>query len=166
MAIILGIDPALNHFGWAVIDFQKNPERMKYLASGVFNMPKNVTELVEKIQSITSYLQEEVLEKYKIESCAMEESFVNVNPATSLKLGIARGAMMSVVLARKIKINEYTPRLVKKTVSGSGKADKQQISTMVKFLMPEINKELHDDESDAIAVAATHAIIGNSPLNC
>lgn len=151
--IILGIDPALNRTGWGVIKL-KQANELQYVASGIIDVAKHKN-LYDKIK----YLAEEIdniIIHYQAIEIALEETFVNKNPATSLKLGQARGAIMVSCLKHHNKIFEYSTNLIKKSVSGMGKADKVQIAAMIKILLPKANFTYHD-ESDALAVAITHA---------
>ena len=87
---------------------------------------------------------------------AAEEIFLNKNPQSSLKLAQARGAILAGCAAGNLSVNEYSARLVKKSVVGSGAADKSQVQAMLKVLLP--NAEIAGaDAADALAVAITDA---------
>jgi len=149
---ILGIDPALNKTGWGVIEIIDN-NVLKYVASGIIEVSKE-PDMVHKLKAISRQLAE-IVATFLPDEIAIEETFVNKNPATSLKLGHARGAMMATCLNHTDHIYEYGANQIKKSVCGVGKAEKQQVAMMVKVLLPQAQFE-YDDESDALAVAITH----------
>jgi len=93
---------------------------------------------------------------YDCDEAAIEEVFVNVNPASTLKLGHARAAVMLAPAQAGLSVAEYAPTLIKKAVVGAGQADKSQIAFMVKRLLP-ASGEVKADAADALAVAVTHA---------
>ncbi len=86
----------------------------------------------------------------------MEETFVNRDPQGTLKLGQARGIALVVPALAGLPVAEYAANLVKKTVTGTGHAEKQQIGMMVKVLLPR-STAASADAADALAVAITHA---------
>ena len=104
-----------------------------------------------------------VIERYKPEEAAVEETFVNKNPASTLKLGQARAIALLVPANAGLSVAEYSPNLIKKTVVGAGHAAKQQIQMMVKTLLPGSALE-STDAADALAVAICHAHHRLSPL--
>jgi crossover junction endodeoxyribonuclease RuvC len=85
----------------------------------------------------------------------VEETFVNVNPGSTLKLGQARGVVMLAPARAGLPVFEYAANLVKKSVVGAGHADKHQIAMMVGRLLPGV--EARADAADALAVAICHA---------
>ncbi len=97
-----------------------------------------------------------VLKKWQPESAAIEETFVNKNAASTLKLGQARGVVMLTPALVGLEVAEYHNRVVKLSVVGTGRAAKQQIHVMVKHLLPGANPE-SEDEADALAIAICHA---------
>lgn len=153
MAIILGIDPALANTGWAVLEI-KNSRQISYITSGVIRTKSD--QLIENRLAFIAQEIENIINLYRPVYSAIEETFVNKNAVTSLKLGYARGAIISVIGKYKIEMMEIKPNLVKKSISISGHADKQQILFFVKTLFPELkNNSFSFDEADAIAIAYT-----------
>jgi crossover junction endodeoxyribonuclease RuvC len=146
--IILGIDPALTHVGWGVIETAGSS--IKYIASGTIDtkasdlMPFRLAFIADKIEQI-------ILEFHPIKA-AMEEVFINVNPLSSLKLSHARGAIMAVIGKYNIPLSEFAPNKIKKTLVGVGKADKNQVLYMINMIMPTA-KITKLDEADALAAA-------------
>lgn len=146
--IILGIDPALTKSGWGVIETKGSS--IKYLASGTI-----LTKADQNLENRLSYIYseiEKIIDQYKPQAAAMEEIFVNVNAASSIKLCHARGAIMASVGKNKIPLKEFAPNKIKKTISGAGRADKSQIIYMINMMMPDANIN-QEDEADALAAA-------------
>ena len=149
---IIGIDPGLLHTGWAIID-SHGPER-HYVASGVILPPVKLP-LPERLDFIFKGVSE-LCEKFRPDVCSIEIIFSNKNPKTTLLLGHARAAAIVAVAHNEIPVFEYEPNIIKKALTGAGHADKEQIYKMLKILLPAA-KPKTPDESDAIAIAMTHA---------
>jgi len=152
--IILGIDPALASLGWGVIS--DDGTKLKYLASGLIK-----TKADELIQNRLAYIAnslEKIINEYKPSLISMEETFVNSNAVSSLKLAYVRGAIMALIGRRNINFSEFKPNLIKKTVVGVGHAEKAQIVHMIKILLPGSSNIKNFDEADALAIAYTGSI--------
>jgi crossover junction endodeoxyribonuclease RuvC len=152
MVLILGIDPGLAVTGWGVIRSEGNS--LNYVASGVI---KTLAEenIVHRLKYIFEQIDQLVV-KYAPDRAAIEETFVNVNAKSSLKLGQVRGAIMVGIAKHGVDIAEYAPNLVKKSIVGFGKADKNQMIHMVKVLLPGTIIKIAD-EADAVAIAICDA---------
>lgn len=149
---ILGLDPGLRHTGWGIIEARGN--RLSFVADGVVE-PDPKLSLAERLQILFAAVQELVV-KYAPHECAIEETFVNQNPISTLKLGHARAAVMLPPAAAGILVAEYKPNLVKKSVVGAGHAEKQQVIAMMRVLLPG-SRAGSEDAADALAVAICHA---------
>jgi crossover junction endodeoxyribonuclease RuvC len=152
MTIILGIDPGLQHTGWGVIASRGN--QLSFIACGTIHTDTK-KQMAERLRQLHDGLQQ-VIALHNPQEAALEETFVNKNNATSLKLGQARGAIMLSLSLSGLGCAEYSANLVKKSVVGSGHADKQQVAMMVKTLLPASNA-VGADAADALAVAICHA---------
>ena len=152
MKRILGIDPGLLHTGWAVIDV--NGSSRKYIASGVILPPVKIP-LAQRLAFIFNNVSQ-LCETFQPNECSIEVIFVNKNGKTTLLLGHARAAAITAVAVKGIPVFEYEPNKVKKALTSSGHADKDQIYKMLSILLP-MAKPKTPDESDAIAIALTHA---------
>ena len=149
---IVGIDPGLRQTGWGVIDVDGN--RLRHVANGAVGsdskaeFPLRLRQLFEGITT--------VLNEFKPIEAAVEETFVNRNPVSTLKLGQARGVVLLAPALGGLLVAEYPANLVKKSVVGAGHAAKQQVSLMVKTLL---GGAVIDgaDAADALAVAICHA---------
>jgi crossover junction endodeoxyribonuclease RuvC len=149
---VLGLDPGLRHTGWGVIDVTGN--RLSHVADGVVSAPVALP-LGERLVALFRQITE-VLERFQPDEAAVEQTFVNQNPASTLKLGVARGVVLLAPAERGLPVAEYSPNMVKKSVVGVGHADKGQVALMVRRLLPgcAITKA---DAADALAVAICHA---------
>lgn len=154
---ILGLDPSISSTGWGIIDVEGN--RLSYVADGfIATSPK--TPLTQRLKTIHNELQR-IIELYKPNEASIEITFLNSNPETSLKLSMARGVVFLMPALYNIPLFEYEPNKIKKALTGVGHADKAQVETMVKILLPAC-KPKNNDSSDALAIAITHAHLKNS----
>lgn len=148
---ILGLDPSLSSTGWGVIEVESN--RIRYLADGF--IPTNTKlPIAERLAEINRVLRS-VIETYKPDEAAIEQVFLNSNPVSTIKLGMARGVVIMTPAQYGISVTEYEPNKVKKAVVGVGKAEKNQVETMVKILLPGC-KPKNNDAADALAIAICH----------
>ncbi|MEQ9447341.1 MAG: crossover junction endodeoxyribonuclease RuvC, partial [Rhodospirillaceae bacterium] len=128
----MGIDPGLRHTGWGVIETEGN--QLRYVGAGVVE-PNARLSMAERLKVLFDEVSSLVVQ-FSPEECAVEESFVNQNPVSTLKLGHARAAAMLAPATANIPVFEYKPNLVKKSVVGSGHAEKQQVAAMIRVLLP------------------------------
>jgi crossover junction endodeoxyribonuclease RuvC len=154
---VVGLDPGLRHTGWGVIDVAGN--RLSHVADGVVHAPVDLP-LAERLVALFRQVGA-MLEQYRPDEAAVEESFVNKNPASTLKLGVARGVVLLAPAERGLKVSEYSTNLVKKSVVGAGHAEKGQIQLMVRRLLPGCATG-SADAADALAVAICHAHHANT----
>jgi|SRR3984885_3122919 crossover junction endodeoxyribonuclease RuvC len=149
---VLGLDPGLRHTGWGVIDVAGN--RLTYVADGVASAPVNLS-LAERLVVLFRQVNE-IIERFRPDEAAVEETFVNKNAASTLKLGVARGVVLLAPAERGLKVAEYSANMVKKSVVGAGHAEKSQVELMVRRLLPGCTV-VKADAADALAVAICHA---------
>jgi crossover junction endodeoxyribonuclease RuvC len=149
---ILGIDPGLRHTGWGVIE--ADGSRLAYVASGAVHSQTGEN-LSQRLRVLHEGLAA-VIARHEPDEAAVEETFVNRDPQSALKLGHARGIALVVPALSGIEVTEYAANLVKKTVVGAGHAEKAQVAMMVKVLLPR-SEALTADAADALAVAICHA---------
>jgi crossover junction endodeoxyribonuclease RuvC len=155
---IIGIDPGLRRTGWGIVE--SDGVRLVYVASGHVASEKD-DDLAFRLRSIFEGLTS-VIAAFSPQEAAVEETFVNENARATLKLGQARGMALLAPALRGLKVAEYQPNLIKKTVVGAGHAEKKQIQTMVGFLLPKAKFD-NADEADALAIAICHANHRTSP---
>ncbi|MEQ8664659.1 MAG: crossover junction endodeoxyribonuclease RuvC [Rhodospirillales bacterium] len=150
---LLGLDPGLQRTGWGIIEISGT--RLSFVADGVVSTTKSDS-LAERLMQLHAGI-DEIISIHAPHEAAVEETFVNKNPTSTLKLGQARGVAMLVPAQRGLAVAEYPPNLVKKTVVGNGHAAKEQVQMMVATLLPGCRDGLSPDAADALAVAICHA---------
>ena len=149
---LLGVDPGLQRTGWGVIDCQDN--RLRFVAAGTI-VTNTKSPLADRLVELHAGLAE-VIARHRPDEAAVEETFVNRNAVSTLKLGQARGVALLAPALAGLPVAEYLPNLVKKTVVGAGHAAKEQVQMMVRTLLPGCT-ETGADAADALAVAICHA---------
>jgi crossover junction endodeoxyribonuclease RuvC len=149
---ILGLDPGLRHTGWGVIDVMGN--RLTHVADGVAHAAVDMP-LAGRLSALFRQILA-VLEEFRPDEAAVEETFVNKNAASTLKLGVARGVVLLAPAERGLPVAEYSANMVKKSVVGAGHAEKEQVQMMVRRLLPGCAIAA-PDAADALAVAICHA---------
>ncbi|MBI3706491.1 MAG: crossover junction endodeoxyribonuclease RuvC [Proteobacteria bacterium] len=152
MTRLIGIDPGLRACGWGVID--SDGVHLRHVANGLVTSDGGAA-TAERLVSIYDGLCA-VIAEYKPEAAAVEETFVNANPASALKLGQARGVAMLAPARAGLSVIEYSANAIKKSVVGVGHAGKEQVQMMVQRLLPGVTLA-GADAADALAVAICHA---------
>ncbi len=154
---VLGIDPGLRNLGWGVIDVAG--ARLSHVANGICHTEKDGLsengDLAGRLLSLHSQLSA-VLQQYAPDEAAVEHTFVNKDAVATLKLGQARGIALLVPAQFGIRVGEYAPNAVKKTVVGVGHAAKVQVDHMVRIHLPGV-QIAGPDAADALAIAICHA---------
>lgn len=150
---IIGLDPGLNHTGWGVIETLGNT--LRYVACGRINTSAKNETMGERLNILYTHLKI-VIEQHSPQEAAVEETFMNKNALSALKLGMARGVVMLAPAHAGLEVSEYSANLVKKSVSGYGHADKNQLAHMVKILLPSADLS-SPDAADALAIAICHS---------
>ncbi len=149
---IIGIDPGLQKTGWGILT--KEGHALRFVDSGLIKtraedpLPARLALLHTQITDIIKH--------FSPDCAAVEETFMNNNAASALKLGQARGVLLCAPALCGLPVAEYATNLVKKSVVGTGHATKDQIGMMVRMLLPTCGT-VSEDEADALAVAITHA---------
>ena len=152
--IILGIDPGSRKTGWAIIKVAG--KKNHYIASGVlsFQHISNFLNRLEVIYQETSKL----IQKFSPNEIAIESLIYVKNVASLSKLAQARGAMIATFGGNyHNKIFEYSPNLVKSTVTGHGHANKESIEKLLHLIFGNKISFKSNDESDALAIALCHS---------
>ena len=150
---ILGIDPGSRITGFGLITVNKL--KFTYINSGCI---RTQGDLNDRVVTIYSGIKE-ILEKHKVDIVVIERVFMRPdrpNPDAAIKLGHARGAVISAAGGKNLPIVDYSPNQIKKTVVGKGHASKEQVSYMVQQLL-KLNKAPQADAADALAGAICHA---------
>lgn len=148
---ILGIDPGSRITGYGVID--TDGFRHQHVNSG--HLAIKGDELSEKLGVIFTEIGK-LIEHWQPDAFAIEQVFVNRNVDSALKLGHARGAAICAAVNAGLPVGEYSPRAIKKAVSGTGSADKAQIQQMMQLLL-KLEDLPQSDAADALAISVCHA---------
>jgi crossover junction endodeoxyribonuclease RuvC len=148
---ILGLDPGLRVTGWGVIDAEDN--RLRHVADGAVKVGEGP--LAARLAMLYAGLSD-VITAYRPDEAAVEQTFVNRNAESSLKLGHARGVVLLAPARSGLPVTEYAANHIKKSVVGVGHAAKEQVKMMVRTLLPGCDVATAD-AADALAVAICHA---------
>ncbi len=151
--IILGIDPGSQRCGYAVVEWS-SPRRIRYVECGVFE-PARKAALAVRLGEISVGLRQ-LIDELHPEEVSVEGVFHGKNARSALMLGHSRGVALGAAGERQLPVFEYAPRTVKRAVTGSGAASKQQVQAMVRVLCA-LRRPPRLDASDALAVAICHA---------
>ena len=149
---LLGLDPGLQRTGWGIIEVRGNA--LCFLAAGVVATAAG-DDLAVRLDALYRGLKA-VVADHSPAAAAVEETVINRNAGSSLKLGQARGVVLLAAAHAGLAVTEYAAKTVKRTVVGTGAADKRQVAMMVRMLLP-ASGALTADAADALAVALCHA---------
>ena len=149
---IIGIDPGLRNLGWGIVDCEGT--RLSFVACGSVHSDAKLS-LADRLRQLHDGLAA-VIHAHQPHEAAVEETFVNRDPQSALKLGQARGVALLVPALAGLPVAEYAANLVKKTVVGAGHAEKAQVAMMVKVLLPKSDAK-SADAADALALAICHS---------
>lgn len=148
---VLGIDPGLVNMGWGIII--ADGSRLRHVANGIIR--SRADSLAARLCELHAGLVA-VIAAHAPEAAAVEQTFVNKDAVGTLKLGQARGVALLAPAQAGLKVGEYAPNAVKKTVVGVGHAQKGQVEHMVRFQLPGV-EIAGPDAADALAIAICHA---------
>lgn len=149
---LLGVDPGLRITGWGVVDVAD--QHLSFVACGTVTTA-SARDLAARLVQLHDGLAAAIA-RFEPDGAAVEETFVNRNPASTLKLGQARGVALLVPALAGLEVSEYAANLIKKSLVGNGHADKNQVQAMINILLPGAKPE-SADAADALAVAICHA---------
>jgi len=156
--VVLGIDPGLRHTGWAIVGTQQGVSKAQARAYGVINT-ETTDALNMRLAAIYDGL-DAVIERYQPTSCALEGVYFGLNAKTALSLGQARGVAILATSKRGLRLGEYPPATIKMSIVGTGQAEKEQVTYMVRQLLALDHDPKPDHCADALAVALTHLAHG------
>ena len=152
MVRLMGLDPGLRFTGWGVVEVDGN--RLRHVGDGVI-ATDSAEAVPERLRALHDGLMA-LLDRLRPDEAAVEETYINRGAASSLKLGYARGVVLLCPALAGVPVTEYGAKSVKKSVVGTGNADKDQVEMMVRRLLPGALIK-RSDASDALAVAICHA---------
>lgn len=160
IVIVLGIDPGYAIVGYGVIDFKNNTYSPIFYGA----ITTNSSTLFSKRLEIIYNSVEQIIIKAKPDAMAIEKLYFQTNQKTAIDVAQARGVILLAAQKHNIPIFEYTPLQVKTTVTGYGKAKKQQVMDMTKRLLKLKDVPKPDDTADALAIAICHTQAAGSQL--
>ena len=151
MSIILGVDPGSRKTGYGLIHQQGN--RLDFLACGIIRIDH--LDFPDRLRTIFTSLQR-IIEQHQPETMVVEQVFMAKNASAALKLGQARGAIITSGAVAELAIEEYSARQIKQAVVGIGSAQKAQVQMMVREIL-QLSQTPQEDAADALAAAVCHA---------
>ena len=151
--VILGVDPGLAHTGWGIVEVRHRICRCR--AYGCIDTSKD-DELHVRLHTIYSQLIY-IIERYSPDEFAVEELFFGQNTTSAIAVSHARGVVLAAGAAYDMSLGEYTPNQIKLALVGSGRADKGQVTYMVRRLLKLDHDPTPDHSADALAAAICHA---------
>ena len=156
---ILGIDPGTTVTGYGLVEVRNNKPVILHMGNIT---PRKFSDHYQRLK----YLHERALhlvEEYRPDVMAIEAPFYGKNVQSMLKLGRGQGVLMAAALVHDVPIQEYAPLLVKQSITGMGRASKEQVAYFLQkvYNLKDVDKVL--DETDAVAVAICHFIQMNKP---
>jgi crossover junction endodeoxyribonuclease RuvC len=152
---ILGIDPGSSATGYGIVERREG--KLIHVAHGVLR-PRSGDPLPSRLDQLYGTVSD-VISLHEPDCAVVEEVFVAASPRSALVLGQARGAILAAIARSGVPINEYAPARIKRSVTGNGRATKQQVKTMVKRLLS-LDRVPASDAADALAAAISHANAG------
>ncbi len=156
---ILGIDPGLAIVGYSILDVEK--DRYELVSSGSIRTDKNLSDSARLLEITTD--METIIKTFLPEAASVEKLYFFKNQKTIIPVAQARGIILMLLEKYNIAVNEYTPMVVKQTMTGYGRATKdevaQAVARMVDGKLPKL-----DDTIDSIALAITHARYNDNRL--
>lgn len=149
---VIAIDPGYGRCGVAIVEKEHGKERWVYSecieTSAKTPFPERLAHVIAEC--------ERLIDAYEPHALALERLFFNSNQKTVMQVAEVRGALLQLANTHGLPSHEYTPAQVKSATTGYGKADKKQVTTMLRMLLGVTKDIRHDDEYDAIAVGLTH----------
>lgn len=158
---IIGIDPGSIICGYGVVE--KSGKDFVLIEYGVVEAAKRHADLPQRLETIFTRLSS-VIERTLPDQCALENVFYAKNAQSLAKLSHARGVAMLAMVLRQIPTHEYSPKEVKRAVTGNGNASKEQVQFMVRTMLGIQETPEFFDATDALASAICHALKQTSPI--
>lgn len=147
--LALGIDPGTAICGYGLVELKGN--RLTPITYGAILTDKN--EKPELRLKIIFQQLNDLLATYKPDFMSVEKLFFNKNVTTAIAVGQARGVIVLTAALSNVPVVEYTPIQIKQAITGTGRADKNQVTFMVQKLLNIKDKPKPDDVADALAIA-------------
>ena len=149
---IISVDPGLNNTGFAILDYKGS--KIKIVAYGLLTPPSKES-IPNRLEYLNSHMND-LIDKFKPMSMAIEDSFYSQNVKSAILLGQARGVLLLSAASRGISSMVYAPRKIKQSVTGSGTSSKKQVKYMVEKILEIKNDISSFDITDALAIGLCH----------
>lgn len=146
---ILAIDSGLERTGYFIFEIDQKSNSLKIIEFGLIKTNKKESD-ADRLSKIYFQL-EKIIDQFQPKILVLEKLFFNTNQKTLVSIAQSQGVSMLLASIKKLKVKFLTPLSIKQTITGYGRADKQQVRKMVKLLLPNINLPTNDDVVDAIA---------------
>lgn len=150
---ILGLDPGSRYTGYGVVD--RHGSRLRAVADGRIALPSRAP-LPDRLAQLSRELRD-LVETFTPDVAVLESLYRGINPRSLIVLAQARGALLATLAAHGLDVREYSPAEIKSALTGNGRADKEQVSRMVRLALGVEGRRLSPDASDALAVAICFA---------
>lgn len=147
--LVLGLDPGSQHTGWGLVE--RRGSKLLAIDYGRISCTRS-TPLADRLAHLTTELRA-LLASRRPDHAALEAPFYGPSARSLIVLAQARGALLAVLGETGVATSELAPSEVKLAVTGSGRADKTQVSRMVRLLLSLSADRLAADTTDALAVA-------------
>jgi crossover junction endodeoxyribonuclease RuvC len=155
---IIGIDPGYAIMGYGIVD--QNGNRFTTVAYGCVTTDKDLA-MPDRLKTLYEGLTE-VIAAHQPEEASIEQLFFNTNATTAIQVGQARGVAILACANSGLSVYEYTPLQIKSSLTGYGRAQKEQMQYMIKMLLNLTQVPKPDDAADALAAALCHGYCGPS----
>lgn len=150
---VLGIDPGLTRTGYGIIESRGG--RDIAVAAGVIHTDADLS-VADRLVELRADI-ESIVGEHDLDAAAIEQVFVNRNRNTAMAVARASGVIMETIARYGISVAEYSPSQMKMAVTGSGSADKQQVSDVVSMRLGLDRVDGPADVADALGIALCHA---------
>ncbi len=151
---IISIDPGYERLGIAVVEKVDGGSKEQLIFSECFRTSAK-DEFNDRLLQVGQRIKE-VIAEHKPETLAIEKLYFNSNQKTAIQVSQVIGSIIFLAKDSGLEVFEYTPLQIKLAVAGNGKGSKDDVITMLKYLIDLPDKKMLDDEYDAIAVGLTH----------
>lgn len=149
--VILGVDPGLRYAGFGIA--KKEQSKIYLLDHGCLNLPQKQP-IPERLGILHDFFHDKIKE-FNVTDLALETPFLGKNPQNFLKLGYVRGTLYLLGAKHELQLYEFSPREIKKAITGWGGASKEQVARVILSLFPKMEAPKRDDVTDALAVTLT-----------
>ena len=154
------MDPGTTILGYGIIEICNTD--LKLISMGVVKLEK-IDNHYQKLQRIYERVVN-LIENFEPQELAIEAPFYGKNVQSMLKLGRAQGIAIAAAISKNLPVYEYAPRKVKQSITGNGNASKEQVASMLRYLIHYQEDPKFLDATDGLAIAICHHLQGSRPI--